>query len=74
MDTLKYLQAGAGVLGVASKLPQILAVYQQGGTGQLSAFAVSSCNRAMLTNANKTPGVQLPRRLPIPNLYNPPRS
>ena len=41
MNTLSYLQAGAGVLGVASKLPQILAIYQQGGTGQLSAFAVS---------------------------------
>ncbi|KAF4505580.1 hypothetical protein G6O67_007513 [Ophiocordyceps sinensis] len=35
-----YLQGAAGVLGVASKLPQILAVWQQGGTGQLSAFAV----------------------------------
>lgn len=41
MKTLSYLQAGAGVLGVASKLPQILAILQQGGTGQLSAFAVS---------------------------------
>ncbi|KAH8650618.1 hypothetical protein BGZ60DRAFT_421444 [Tricladium varicosporioides] len=41
MQTLGYLQAGAGVLGVASKLPQILAVWQEGGTGQLSAFAVS---------------------------------
>ena len=40
MGLLSYLQAGAGVLGVASKVPQILAVYQQGGTGQLSAFAV----------------------------------
>ncbi|PQE30119.1 Mannose-P-dolichol utilization defect 1 protein [Rutstroemia sp. NJR-2017a WRK4] len=40
MKTLSYLQAGAGVLGVASKLPQILTVWQQGGTGQLSAFAV----------------------------------
>ncbi|PSR87171.1 monosaccharide-P-dolichol utilization protein [Coniella lustricola] len=40
MDTLGYLQAGAGTLGVASKLPQILAVYQEGSTGQLSAFAV----------------------------------
>jgi len=37
---MTQLQAGAGVLGVASKLPQILTVYQQGGTGQLSAFAV----------------------------------
>jgi mannose-P-dolichol utilization defect 1 len=34
------LQAFAGILGVASKLPQIITVYQQGGTGQLSAFAV----------------------------------
>lgn len=40
--TLGYLQAGAGVLSVASKLPQIYTVWQQGGTGQLSAFAVSS--------------------------------
>jgi len=38
--TLNYLQAGAGGLAVASKLPQILAIFQQGGTGQLSAFAV----------------------------------
>ncbi|EHK96101.1 putative Mannose-P-dolichol utilization defect 1 protein [Glarea lozoyensis 74030] len=40
MPTLGYFQAGAGVLGVASKLPQILAVWREGGTGQLSAFAV----------------------------------
>ncbi|KAH7156505.1 polyketide synthase [Dactylonectria macrodidyma] len=40
MQTLSYLQTGAGVLGVASKVPQILAIFQQGGTGQLSAFAV----------------------------------
>ncbi|EGP87108.1 unnamed protein product [Zymoseptoria tritici ST99CH_1A5] len=40
MGMLKYIQAGAGLLGVASKLPQIVAIAQQGGTGQLSAFAV----------------------------------
>ncbi|KAL0474630.1 hypothetical protein QR685DRAFT_510401 [Neurospora intermedia] len=40
MQQLSYLQAGAGVLGVASKVPQILAILQEGGTGQLSAFAV----------------------------------
>lgn len=40
MQRLSYLQAGAGVLGVASKVPQILAILQEGGTGQLSAFAV----------------------------------
>ncbi|KAH6657290.1 polyketide synthase [Truncatella angustata] len=38
--TLGLLQAGAGVLGVGSKIPQILAIWQQGGTGQLSAFTV----------------------------------
>ncbi|KAF2103006.1 mannose-P-dolichol utilization defect 1 protein [Rhizodiscina lignyota] len=37
---LSLLQAGAGVLGVASKAPQIYANWSQGGTGQLSAFAV----------------------------------
>lgn len=39
-NQMSTLQAGAGVLGVASKLPQILTIYNQGGTGQLSAFAV----------------------------------
>ncbi|RMZ67771.1 polyketide synthase [Pyrenophora seminiperda CCB06] len=39
-EGLKMAQAGAGVLGVASKVPQILTVWSQGGTGQLSAFAV----------------------------------
>ncbi|EXJ81303.1 mannose-P-dolichol utilization defect 1 [Capronia epimyces CBS 606.96] len=34
------LQAGAGALSIASKIPQILTIYRQGGTGQLSAFAV----------------------------------
>lgn len=38
--TLAILQAGAGALGIAAKVPQIVAVAQQGGTGQLSAFAV----------------------------------
>lgn len=41
MKMLGYLQAGAGVLGVASKVPQILTIWNDGGTGQLSAFAVS---------------------------------
>ena len=35
-----YLQGGAGILGIASKVPQIITIWQQGGTGQLSAFAV----------------------------------
>jgi len=41
MKTLGYLQASAGALGVASKIPQIMTIWQRGGTGQLSAFAVS---------------------------------
>ncbi|PLN82952.1 putative monosaccharide-P-dolichol utilization protein [Aspergillus taichungensis] len=39
-QTMAYLQAGAGALGVASKAPQILTIWQEGSTGQLSAFAV----------------------------------
>jgi mannose-P-dolichol utilization defect 1 len=39
-ERLSLLQATAGVLGVASKLPQILTIWNEGGTGQLSAFAV----------------------------------
>lgn len=38
---LSYLQAGAGTLSVVSKVPQILSIWKQGGTGQLSAFTVS---------------------------------
>jgi mannose-P-dolichol utilization defect protein 1 len=38
---LNWLQAGAGVLGVASKVPQIATIFSNGGTGQLSAFTVS---------------------------------
>ncbi len=41
MEQLSVLQAGAGVLGVASKVPQIWTIWKEGGTGQLSAFAVS---------------------------------
>ncbi|KAF1958809.1 monosaccharide-P-dolichol utilization protein [Byssothecium circinans] len=40
VKTLAWLQAGAGVLSVASKVPQIVTIFSQGGTGQLSAFAV----------------------------------
>lgn len=40
MGVLGTLQAGAGALGVASKVPQIWTVWRNGGTGQLSAFAV----------------------------------
>ena len=40
-EALGYVQAVAGNLAVASKMPQIWTVWRQGGTGQLSAFAVS---------------------------------
>ena len=40
MKVMSMLQAGAGALSVASKLPQIFTIWQEGGTGQLSAFAV----------------------------------
>ncbi|KAM3415784.1 Mannose-P-dolichol utilization defect 1 protein like [Cercospora zeina] len=40
LELLQYFQAGAGLLGVASKLPQIITIFQEGGTGQLSAFAI----------------------------------
>jgi len=39
-ERLSLLQATAGVLGVTSKVPQILTIWTEGGTGQLSAFAV----------------------------------
>ncbi|KAL2013300.1 hypothetical protein VTN00DRAFT_825 [Thermoascus crustaceus] len=39
-QTMAYLQAGAGLLGVASKAPQIFTIWREGSTGQLSAFAV----------------------------------
>lgn len=39
-EWLAVAQVGAGV---ASKAPQIWTVWRQGGTGQLSAFAVGGC-------------------------------
>lgn len=40
MGLLRWMQAGAGVLGVASKAPQIWTIWREGGTGILSAFGV----------------------------------
>ncbi|KAL8767295.1 MAG: hypothetical protein Q9209_006133 [Squamulea sp. 1 TL-2023] len=40
MKMLGWLQAGAGVMGVASKVPQIWVNWREGGTGVLSAFTV----------------------------------
>lgn len=67
---LGYAQAGAGMLGVASKLPQIVAVFNQGGTGQLSAFAVSSRTPQSASRVLISPGLQLPRRLFDPHLHD----
>ena len=80
MGMLQYLQAGAGLLGVASKLPQIVTIFQEGGTGQLSAFAVcyhqtlSSCYLSYLWMLTFLAGLQLPRRLPQPHLHHAARS
>jgi mannose-P-dolichol utilization defect protein 1 len=40
-ELLQYLQMGAGAVAALSKLPQIIAIFREGGTGQLSAFTVS---------------------------------
>ncbi|KAJ4126020.1 hypothetical protein NW765_001798 [Fusarium oxysporum] len=55
-QTLSYLQAGAGVLSVASKLPQILTIFQQGWYWSAQRFRC----------------LQLPCRIFVPNLHNPP--
>jgi mannose-P-dolichol utilization defect protein 1 len=79
-ELLQYLQMGAGIVGVASKLPQIFAIFREGGTGQLSAFTVSRARTSSLRNieentqANQTfsiqTGFQLPIRLDCENLHN----
>lgn len=76
---LSFAQMGAGVLGVASKVPQIYAIWKEGGTGQLSAFAVSvilgqgdngqECSRGVCTNTVST-GVQLSCRIGVEDLYH----
>jgi hypothetical protein len=83
-ELLQYLQMGAGAVAALSKLPQIIAIFREGGTGQLSAFTVSSTFMAtpietMRTNEPKLTipsnvGLLLPLRLPLAHLYNPSRS
>lgn len=68
-SNLQYLQAFAGLLGVSSKLPQIYAIAKEGGTGQLSAFAVSETPNytvPLLTEA----GLQLSCWFGQPNLHH----
>ncbi|POS86707.1 hypothetical protein EPUL_002193, partial [Erysiphe pulchra] len=40
IKVLSIFQAAAGLLGVTSKIPQIITIWSEGQTGQLSAFAV----------------------------------
>lgn len=78
MSQLGYLQAGAGVLGVASKIPQITAIFQEGSTGQLSAAAVRTIGCPYLVSAYRdtnvflsVTGLQLSLRLAVTHLHNP---
>jgi uncharacterized protein with PQ loop repeat len=75
-EKMSLLQATAGVLGVASKVPQIFTVWSEGGTGQLSAFAVSCCfyitEVDFVTNMLCVrAGCQLPPWFPFSHLYYP---
>jgi mannose-P-dolichol utilization defect protein 1 len=73
---LSLAMSAAGVLGVAAKIPQILTIWTEGGTGQLSAFAVSHPSTSVLLRQILTelPGYQLPSRLRLAHLYHLPRS
>lgn len=72
-QTMAYLQAGAGALSIASKAPQILTIWSEGGTGQLSAFAVCLTNQLILykwlTDLIYL-GVQLSHRIPFAHLHH----
>ena len=48
MDGLRRLQVGAGVVGLVGKMPQIWQIWREGGTGVLSAFAVSEGEISLL--------------------------
>jgi uncharacterized protein with PQ loop repeat len=76
-ERLSLLQATAGVLGVASKVPQILTIWTEGGTGQLSAFAVSSRTLSIRPEERvltTSTGGQLPPRISDAHLHHAPRS
>jgi mannose-P-dolichol utilization defect protein 1 len=75
MNVMSMLQAGAGALGVASKLPQIFTIWQEGGTGQLSAFAVrDTCDCGISLAIRKTDvslaGIQLSHRFCDSHLHD----
>lgn len=83
-ELLQYLQMGAGAVAALSKLPQIIAIFREGGTGQLSAFTASFTITSASVGATKTKeqkltilanaGLLLPLRLPLPHLHNLARS
>lgn len=83
-ELLQYLQMGAGAVAALSKLPQIIAIFREGGTGQLSAFTVSLTIPSALVDTSRTDehkltilsnaGLLLPLRLPLAHLHNPARS
>lgn len=50
IKALSVLQAAAGALGVISKIPQIITIWSEGQTGQLSAFAVYYEMDLLMTN------------------------
>ena len=72
LKMLGYLQACAGLLGLAAKVPQIWTNYSEGSTGQLSAFAVSDTLRSEGRNQLLTmcTGLQLPVRIVVAHLYD----
>jgi len=81
-ELLQYLQMGAGAVAALSKLPQIIAIFREGGTGQLSAFTVSYTLAPLLVEVRNTQtndnvpnsGLLLPLRLPLAHLHNSARS
>lgn len=70
---LSLAMSAAGILGVASKIPQILTIWSEGGTGQLSAFAVSGYNTLHLFAAQSLTellGHQLPPWLALAHFHH----
>jgi uncharacterized protein with PQ loop repeat len=80
-ELLQYLQMGAGAVAALSKLPQIIAIFREGGTGlcfhRKSYRPIFSCrfsNRAQANDPFPNAGLLLPLRLPLAHLHHPARS
>lgn len=73
---LSLAMSAAGILGVAAKIPQILTIWTEGGTGQLSAFAVShlQIDTRYIRPLTLSLGHQLPPWLCLAYLYHIPGS